>query len=781
MSTLQKGNELRDFIAKLFCAAQFREIKTEKRIGSKKVDVYAEKIDMGRVIKIAVECKNYNTTLTKKDISQIISEYAGLKLNKLVDQVYIIAPQGISADAQLLVDEHDFHFFTSNGFMGCLMGFDFYIQGLKSLYKEGGLNSYYMRPTFDCDKDLEEALLKWIRSDDCKPIAILAGYGMGKTSFSKHFSALLGDLYIDRKCSRIPILIRLGEISSEQSLEGLMSKSLTTTFGVLNYNFNLFMELNRAGMFCILLDGFDEMKHTINWDQFKFNIKQLERLLDGNARVVLLGRPSAFMSDMEQSLVIRGVTKIDEKELRTEWADYRKIELDLFSEEKAYEFIEKYINHHATVRNYGSDNKTSFVKNRIREIRSMSFNELIKRPVQAAMIAEIAAHPTNELTTYSRHGLYKTFLDMIIERELCKQTRTNFSSYERRIFIREIAWWLWEKNAASGFLAMDVPTTMLERYMKSKNHTHSDVLRDLISGSILETKLSDRFYFPHRSYQEFLISEYIVNKQWEQHELPLLSHAINEEISNFIRESNNFTLLKEIKPRLALFKGVLNWKLLEVLAWIEWKSIDEVVKHNSSSAITNPWDVIIHFLALSITTQDSEFFGPSIAFAKKLLAVDAVTNNKLVAIMCILIILLSSKFRLADETIKFILGKVLVESIPDMEKILRLPTNKPVAVYKDSPFMWITVKTVNVEQSTSGHNILKVDLHKMLVTVVDLLKGVSQISGLGDLGENIFHIKLDALETLGDELTISKKGGVVIRYFKFHHNKSEVVSVTKKS
>ncbi|HBO1048703.1 TPA: restriction endonuclease, partial [Pseudomonas aeruginosa] len=336
MSTVQKGNELRDFLKRILTAAQYRNIEVEKRIGSKKVDIYYEDLDLGETIKIAIEAKNYSRPLTKDYVKkEIIPDYQGILHSNELDRVIIIAPHEIGPDTRKFISEHGFKFLTTQEFQCNIMGFNSYMDNLKSIYKEGGLDSYYINPVFDQNQDLEEHLNAWVNGSSSKPIAILAGYGMGKTSFSRHFAASLANDFSPGK--RIPISIRLGEISSEQSLEGLLSKSLATTHGVVRFNFELFMELNKEGLFCIILDGFDEMKHTMSWDQFKYNIKQLNRLLDGNTRVLLLGRPSAFLSDSEHAMILSGIRKTNEYEVRSfEWAEYKKIELSPFTEKRAY-------------------------------------------------------------------------------------------------------------------------------------------------------------------------------------------------------------------------------------------------------------------------------------------------------------------------------------------------------------------------------------------------------------------------------------------------------------
>jgi predicted NACHT family NTPase len=59
------------------------------------------------------------------------------------------------------------------------------------------------------------------------PLAIIAGYGMGKTSFARHLAFRMASRCLAGKQSRVPILLSLGAISREQSIEGLLGATLT--------------------------------------------------------------------------------------------------------------------------------------------------------------------------------------------------------------------------------------------------------------------------------------------------------------------------------------------------------------------------------------------------------------------------------------------------------------------------------------------------------------------------------------------------------------------------
>lgn len=56
----------------------------------------------------------------------------------------------------------------------------------------------------------------------------------------------------------------------------------------------------------IVLDGFDEMKHAMSFSEFRAQVGQFNQLITPGAKVVLLGRPSAFTTDAEHHYVLKG-------------------------------------------------------------------------------------------------------------------------------------------------------------------------------------------------------------------------------------------------------------------------------------------------------------------------------------------------------------------------------------------------------------------------------------------------------------------------------------------
>jgi hypothetical protein len=246
---------------------------------------------------------------TQKDVAEIYANYLPL-LPVEVDEILIVTRVGIaeSAAAMVAASPHLRHLKYVE-LHANIMDFRAYLNRLVDQYSEDGLNRYYVPPKTLDDEDIEEVVDGWLVDEASQPIAILGSYGLGKTTFMRHIAHKYALRALADATGRIPVFVRLGDIANEQSLEGLLGKIFTATNYVKNYNFSTFIELNRLGRFLIIFDGFDEMKQMLSWNDFKYNLRELNRLVCTNSKVIILGRPTAFLTDAEHNYALHGIKK----------------------------------------------------------------------------------------------------------------------------------------------------------------------------------------------------------------------------------------------------------------------------------------------------------------------------------------------------------------------------------------------------------------------------------------------------------------------------------------
>ena len=546
------------------------EVKRERVLGHKKVDLYIEEKRLGSRCRIAVECKCYNRVLTKRELTTIRVDYNPLYESNHIDEILVVTLNGLAPSAETVIDSSRIvSHVTYADLQNTIMDFRPYLLGLIDQYSSDGLSLYYVRLYTHKGLDVEDDILDWLKTESNQPIAILGSYGMGKTTLARRIAYLLAEEALRNENSRIPILLRVGEISSEQSVEGLLGKAFTSVTVVRNYNFNVFMKLNELGRFVIILDGFDEMKHTLSWGEFKYNLRQLNRLVVPNSKVILLGRPTAFITDYEYQFGLHGIRLLDEGQVirDLEWPDYREIHLAHFNSEQVKSFLKNYLEYRSSISSSEKERQrlTKFANKQIDRVSEEQFSDIARRPVQLKMLAEVLPQWNKDISNLTITILYDLFIDVMIEREQEKIARRLFGIDKRRRFAGQLAKWLWTNKKEMSITAEDIPESILGTYDEGIGNVEG-VRRDLVSACFLERKLGGSLYFPHRSFQEFLLAESIVEDLKSQEiTISEADSLLTEEIASFVAGLVNVETLKKWKTDIDKYRGTLSIHFINVL------------------------------------------------------------------------------------------------------------------------------------------------------------------------------------------------------------------------
>ncbi|WP_319519336.1 NACHT domain-containing protein [uncultured Martelella sp.] len=302
---------LRDHAADLL-ATKYGEAKREFRSDGKKVDVYFEYKDLGRTHRIFLEAKDYDEPLGRSEVVHIKTDYDDLLRRNAPSILLIVTRAGLTSDAQAFIEvesdntRHQTIWDIETG----LIELETYLRHLIDTYQTSGLSNYYVENGFSVRAPLAKeheahvletkkmfaqgqscfsALNNWIAVDnENAPVAVLGGYGTGKTSLATKLAAHLAEGSLSNPHARQPIVLKLGQISQYANIEGLIASHFTKTFPIRNFNFHNFISLNAKGRFVVILDGFDEMKHSMTWADFKSQVKSLLLLQGEKSKVVLL-------------------------------------------------------------------------------------------------------------------------------------------------------------------------------------------------------------------------------------------------------------------------------------------------------------------------------------------------------------------------------------------------------------------------------------------------------------------------------------------------------------
>jgi hypothetical protein len=423
--------------------------------------------------------------------------------------------RGISPSAMTYVEHaRNLRHLTHTQLLNALIDFRAHIQGMISGYTSDPVSKYYVAQDYaEGQGGIEQYILDWIDTEDYQPIAVLGGYGFGKTTLAKRLAHVLASRCTRDLSARIPVIIPLADIATDQTLEGLLGKQFTSATSCPNYNFQLFMSLNMRGRFVFFLDGFDEMKKTMSWDALLFNLTQLNQLVTPKSKVVLLGRPSAFLSSDEQEEALHGRVKhLGEDRRVPGWPDYKELHLSAFTRDQVTTFIRKY-RKMLSADSQGNVNKRQRVGRYLASIESEHGRRLLdlaSRPVQLWMLMDLLPEYSGPIDRLTVAVLYSEFIDLLLRREASKAARRAFTKEQRLRFTARLAYWMWQDGQRSDFDLRRLPESLFEQHIKEAADEHpSDIKRDLVSGGFLDRKPPNVFYFPHRSFQEFLVAEEI--------------------------------------------------------------------------------------------------------------------------------------------------------------------------------------------------------------------------------------------------------------------------------
>jgi hypothetical protein len=550
LNSIERGNAFRDVVASMLASAGFFP-ETETRESFKKVDVRWQREDFDGLLKYVVEAKDHDGTLTKRECEEFLTEYGTLVRSGQIDRAWLVSKGPLSADGRALIDDNrDCKAMTFAEFQRRLLGLDHYLQNLIASFEADRIAEWYVPLHTDDGSDLEKVVREWLDKPRALQIAIVAGYGKGKSTFARHFATALAREALKEPWRRVPVLVPLGDIVDEQSLEGLLGKVFTTQPGVRGYNFGLFEKLNGAGRYVVIFDGFDEMKHGMTLSRFEANITELMRLDKGDSKVMILGRDTAFQDDYEFRSIIDGrqVTAGGHEVPAQGRRAFHRLNVRDFTIDEAKSFVRRFFPVVASESTRGSKNEVSesWVDRRLAELCDGTFDDLLVRPVHAHMLCEIATDPGLSLTDLSKYRLFDLFVHFLLDREVKKRGRDPLFTLEtRRRFNRELAFWLWSQGGVSTVTLASVPNAICRDATAQIRHEYDDtsLRKELTAGCLIEKGATGTIFFGHRSLQEFLVAEHMVVTNFsgvspdQKGESLWLLSLVTPEISSFIVEA----------------------------------------------------------------------------------------------------------------------------------------------------------------------------------------------------------------------------------------------------
>jgi hypothetical protein len=598
---MNSGNEFRDRIGSLL-RTRYDNVRTEVNLSAKKADIYFEiKHGPRRTIRTAVECKDWARGLTRDDVRTIVADYQPALNKNEIDELWIISAQTPAPGARTYVESYStFQLMTALEFEQSIIDFIPLITFLKTDFHEDRISKYFIAPNYyvgPTEKaDLHRHISQWLASETPKPIALWGGYGMGKTSYARFLAAALAERSLADYQNPLPILINLGEFTTAPNIEALISSQLTNYYGVRHFSSSAFNQLNKSGRFILIFDSFDEMKFAMAPNDFAYFSAELRKLSQDNPRLILLGRPDVIESDEDAQRLLTSKMQSHHLVVRADDApDFENVRLAFLSVDQYFALVEGFLR---TEQSSGS-NDTETIQFHLKKVADLNLGDILERPVQAKMLAEILTDLDPSAESLSRFSLYDIFIRKILRREEEKAARRFISIENRLRFMRHLAWWLWTAKRTRTFTSLDIPLEIIQKFQIAGIELDA-LRRELLVGSIVEErnvgrllseKLAGVFYFPHTSFTEFLVADYLMSDEFSENEADRIPHALIGEVPTFLSEHPSG------RAHVLMYERIKKNNVAQTSQSIKLLLADPEVRGLlSSRSAQHPWDVCLKYL-----------------------------------------------------------------------------------------------------------------------------------------------------------------------------------------
>jgi hypothetical protein len=385
---------------------------------------------------------------------------------------------------------------------------------------------------------LENYLNQWLNKDASpKQMAILGGYGTGKSSFLFHYAAKLAENYVPGK-SRIPVWISLTNVSP--MLDWGLKDRLSKTADEMGIHYDSLMYLIEKKKVILMLDGFDEMGYVGN-NEFRLrHFESIWQLATQGNKIIIAGRPSYFFNEKELNKALQSV---EEGELISDDLPHCcliKLENLSFAEIKTY--LSKYFTPTEV------DKYATFI-----QARKQLF-DLASRPslmhIIREMIPEIYDTYHNDQQNSQRYSagyLMERYAHHWVTRQAKKKITGSLSDKDKHAFFEKLAenFYINQTEVIVPNQVKELMPTFLKQIDFSDPEKEEGILGDILSGSFLQRQATNSFKFVHRSFFEYFVAKrivtYIENEKDEDTEatnkFPKIFFTFwREEIASFVAD-----------------------------------------------------------------------------------------------------------------------------------------------------------------------------------------------------------------------------------------------------
>jgi hypothetical protein len=281
-----------------------------------------------------------------------------------------------------------------------------------------------------------------------------------------------------------------------------------------------------------------------------------------------------------------------------------------------------------------------------------------------------------------------------------------------------VAWWEWHNSSSSGLHISQLPQWAFSEPASTRSIISEGVKRDLLAGSVLEKKAGDRYYFPHRSFVEFLVAEYICFERAVR--LDEVGEAISPEIVSFIKESGQASRIVHLATNINGIPRPLPMILLELVAWGRNKAGVSAPSQVYSDA--TPRNILvdcyrmIEQMAAARTIAD---------YLNRSLSTTSNVQSRLMSALAALDLYLLTRDALFRQLQVQFFATAAAESLVEMKRLVDAPTSTRVDVDMRNPFACVLglscKQTMSHDSRDVSIGIDLADAHRALENWIDMM------------------------------------------------------------
>jgi hypothetical protein len=561
-------NQLKEFktqVSNIYLSTSLL-VKIDVEIENIKFDIYCESKQSCSMVKLIANCLYQQEPISRQQVEEFYAKLLLAKNAKKAHKGVIISHSDFSKEAKEFGESADIDLFTYKELIRSHFDYELYLNQIISNYDNSELpNTYIDAPGSKGKSETEDSksVTELVDSSfdiGISNIALLADFGMGKTTFCDKYAYDLAKEFLDEPMLNfLPIRVDLREYKSSLQIEELIIRTLNKKYG-LTITLQGFTFLQRLGFLMFILDGFDEMADRVDTATVNQNLRELMSLTSVGGtknRLIITSRTHFFKNRVDE-------TKLNE---------FQIIHLKPWNKEQIKNYLTK---------RFGG--KSLYFLQKIEKI--FNLNELSKTPIFLDMIVQSLPELKKTNNNVTSAKLYEVYTNKLIKSQ--EKRRGSILSQEEKAELMEmIAYCMLEQDE------LRVHYQALNDLLEDKSQLQDiQAFSNDIRTCTFLIRDGDYYTFSHSSFMEFFVARKYLKEIQSRYIKDFGKVYFKEEIFLFLIEMIQETDLLETLHYLAKYCDVARARIHVMIVLGRLKKTEsinilyDILEHDTYSRVS---------------------------------------------------------------------------------------------------------------------------------------------------------------------------------------------------